>query len=76
MQYVNETGFQNMTVKRRVRTSEREKKVEQADEEWDNHGGKQEPERIFILQRCVVLSEASVFVDLLWDKTEVDTGCE
>lgn len=33
IQYVNETGFQNMTVKRRVRTSEREKKVEQADEE-------------------------------------------
>ena len=65
-----------MTAERRVRTSEREKQVEQADEEWDDDGDKQEPERIFILQRCIVLSEASVCMDLLWDEAEVDTGWE
>ena len=48
-----------------MRTSEGEKQVKQGDEERDNDGSKQEPERIFILQRCIVLSEASIFVDLL-----------
>lgn len=57
-----------------MRTSEGEKQVEQANEEWDDNSGKQEPERIFILQRCIVLGEAPVFVDLLWGETEVDTG--
>jgi hypothetical protein len=59
-----------------MRTSEGDKYMKQADEERDDDGGKQEPERIFILQRCIVLIGTSVFVDLLRDETEVDTGCE